>query len=125
MDNDFVVKDSGKRETFASGMTRDTTESKVNYLAVLDGPMLDRWAEHLTKGKVKYPDVRPGTANWTLANGPAEYHRFRESAFRHLCKWLKGDRDEDHAAAVFFNINGAEYIRKQAISAQEAEDIGG
>lgn len=111
--DEFVIKDSGKREQFASGMVRDTAAGKVNYLKVLDGPMLQRWAEHLTKGALKYPDVKPGVANWTLAAGEAEYQRAKESAARHFFQYLRGDRDEDHGAGVFFNINLAEYIREK------------
>ncbi len=112
----FVVKDSGERQEFASGMVRDTQTGKPEYIRVFDGPMLDRWAEHLTKGAAKYPDVRPGTANWTLASGAGELERFRASAARHFRQWLRGDTDEDHAAAVFFNINGAEYVREKIAS---------
>ena len=106
----FVVKDSGKREQFESGMVRDTTEGKVDYTLVLDGPMFKRWAEHLTKGAVKYKK-----RNWMQANGEAEYDRFRESALRHFLQWIEGDRDEDHAAAVMFNINGAEYVANKLV----------
>jgi len=104
--NEFQVKDSGKREQFESGMMRDTTEGKVDYTLVLDGPMFARWAEHLTKGAVKYKK-----RNWMQANGQAEYDRFRESAMRHFMQWIEGNTDEDHAAAVFFNINGACYVK--------------
>lgn len=102
----YDVKDSGKRETFAGGMVRDTTEGKTNYLLVRDGPMLARWSEHLTKGAIKYE-----ARNWMKADGPEELERFRSSAARHFEQWLAGDTDEDHAAAVFFNINGAEYTK--------------
>jgi hypothetical protein len=44
------------------------------------------------------------------ARGLEEYERFRESAFRHFLQWFNGETDEDHAAAVYFNINGAEYV---------------
>lgn len=101
----FEVKDSGVREAFAGGMVRDTAEDKVNYLLVFDGPMLDRWAQHMTAGAKKY-----AVRNWMLAAGPDEYERFRESATRHFRKWLAGEIDEDHAAGVFFNINGKEYV---------------
>jgi hypothetical protein len=111
MSEAFAIKDSGERQTFASGMVRDTQDNKTDFSRLLDGPMFDRWAAHLTKGEKKYPDVSPGVPNWTLAEGEAEYVRFRKSAFRHFRQWLRGDRDEDHAAAVFFNINGAEYVR--------------
>jgi hypothetical protein len=109
----FTVKDGGGRELFASGMVREPVGGKTNYLRIVDGPMFDRWAQHLTKGAVKYPDVTPGVANWTLATGEAEYHRFRQSAFNHFRAWLRGDTDEDHAAGVFFNINGAEFVKER------------
>lgn len=109
----FITKDSGKRQEFQSGMVRDTEEGKVDYTAVLDGPMFQRWAELLTRAKTKYPDISPGVANWTLANGEAEYARFKKSAFRHFIQWFKGNLDEDHAAGVLFNINGAEYVREK------------
>ena len=102
---DYVVKDSGKREEFESGMVRDTATGKTDYLLVRDGPMYERWAEHLRKGAEKY-----AKRNWMQANGAAELERFRESAVRHMEAWLRGETDEDHAAAVFFNINGAEYV---------------
>lgn len=108
---EFGLKDSGQRQEFKSGMVRDIDTNKLDYTRLLDGPMFDRWAEHLSKGAVKYPDVKPGVANWTLAEGETELARFRKSAMRHLRQWLRGDIDEDHAAAVFFNLNGAEYVR--------------
>jgi len=107
----FEVKDSGNRQEFDSGMVRDTTNGKTDYTRCLEGPMLERWAIHLAKGAIKYPDVAPGKANWTLAEGSEEWLRFRQSALRHMIQWLNGETDEDHAAAVFFNINGAEYAR--------------
>src|ERR1700679_2396621 len=110
MDPKFVVKDSGKRQEFKSGMVRDTTDGKIEWHRVADGPMLERWADHLTKGNTKYPDTAPGVPNWTLAQGNEEYQRFRQSAFRHFMQWYYGVTDEDHAAATFFNINGAETV---------------
>ena len=104
----FQIKDSGKREEFAGGMVRDTTEGKINWCLVADGPMLKRWAIHLTNGAKKY-----ATRNWMKAEGPVEYERARESAFRHFMQWYNGDRDEDHGAAVFFNINEAEYVKEK------------
>lgn len=107
----FAVKDSGERQQFESGMVRDAEAGKIDYWRLIDGPMLERWAEHVTKGAVKYPDIAPGVPNWTLAEGSAELARFKASAFRHFVQWMRGDTDEDHAAAVFFNINGAEYVK--------------
>lgn len=99
------IKDSGKRESFESGMVRDIATDKIDYTLVVDGPMLKRWAEHMTNGAKKYEK-----RNWMKANGEEEYKRFKESAFRHFIQWYYGELDEDHAAAVFFNVNGCEYV---------------
>lgn len=106
----FVVKDSGAREEFPSGMVRDVEDDKADYTLVFDGPLLERYAVHLTKGAVKY-----GRRNWQNANSPAEMERFRRSAARHFVQWLRGERDEDHAAAVIFNLNAHEYVRDQLV----------
>lgn len=104
----FIVRDSGQRQTFSGGMVRDTTEGKTDFSLVLDGPMFERWAEHLTKGARKY-----AKRNWMKAEGEEELDRFRESALRHFLQWFRGDVDEDHASAVFFNINGAEFLKSK------------
>lgn len=105
MPKDFTVKDSGERMKFDSGMVRDLTTGKIKWHLIRSGPMHERWAVHLTKGAEKY-----GDDNWLKANGPEELKRFKESADRHFNQWIAGETDEDHAAAVFFNINGAEYV---------------
>ena len=102
----FTIKDSGQRTEFDSGMVRDVSEGKIDYSLVFDGPMFERWAVQLTKGAQKY-----SKRNWMKAEGDAELARFRESALRHFVQWFRGDTDEDHGAAIFFNINGAEYVR--------------
>lgn len=106
--NEFVVKDSGERTQFAGGMQRDVTEGKTDFSLVLDGPMFKRWAEHLTKGAKKY-DKR----NWMKAAGQEEYGRFKESALRHFMQVMNGDKDEDHLAAVFFNLNGMAHLEEK------------
>lgn len=113
MVSDYQIKDSGARAEFDSGMVRDTAEDKIDFsnLFVHFEPMGTRYAIHLTKGRNKYPDPEPGVPNWTLASGGEELQRFLQSADRHYKQWRRGDTDEDHAAAVLFNINGAEYVR--------------
>ena len=121
---EFTVKDSGERKKFDSGMVRDTVAGKVDWWRVFIGPILERLAIHVTKGAVKYPDVKPGVPNWTLASGPEELQRFRESACRHFVQWLHGDMDEDHAAAVVFNINGAEYVKDKLLRLPNSTEKG-
>jgi len=102
----YTTKDSGERQQFDSGMQRDVTEGKTKWHLVTRGPMLKRWAELMTRGAIKYDDD-----NWMKANSTEESKRFAASAFRHFMQWFEGDDDEDHAAAVIFNINGWEYVQ--------------
>lgn len=115
--SEFVVKDSGQRQEMGGGMVRDTEEGKVDYTYVLSGPMLDRWAIHLMKGAEKYD-----RDNWMKGVNFDTLERYKRSALRHLIQWLRGDRSEDHAAAVFFNLNGAEYVREQLSLPAEVGD---
>lgn len=101
----FKTKDSGKRKEFKSGMVRDTQEDKPRY-DLIYLPMLTRLAELHNRGAHKY-----GERNWEKAHTIEEMTRFKSSAFRHLVQWLSGDVSEDHAAAVVFNINGAEMVQ--------------
>lgn len=106
--SDFIIKDSGRRIDYESGMRRDVQDGKVDYSLIYDGPMIDRYAAHLTKGAKKY-----GRRNWQLACSPEELERFIQSACRHFRQWLRGDVDEDHMAAVIFNLNAAEYVKEK------------
>lgn len=113
----FVTKDSGNREEFTSGMVRDTSLGKVRYDLVYM-PMFKRWAELMTRGAQKY-----SANNWMKAEGDAELLRFKESAFRHFMQWfLEENSEEDHAAAVFFNISGAEYVKSKAIEHNQTKE---
>lgn len=116
--SNFTTKDSGKREQFTSGMVRDTQDGKTNFALVFSGPMLERWAALLTRGAVKYE-----RDNWMKASGPAELQRFQESAARHFAQWMRGDTDEDHAAAVYFNLNGAEFVKERMREESDCEAI--
>jgi hypothetical protein len=108
----WVTKDSGKREEYDSGMVRDTQEGKPRYdLLVPSGvpyahQFLTRVANLLARGAEKYSD-----RNWEQAAGSAELDRFQSSALRHLMQWVTGETDEDHAAAVVFNLLAYETIK--------------
>jgi dATP/dGTP diphosphohydrolase len=106
---EFVTKDSGVREEYASGMVRDTQNGKPRY-NLIDRPFLKRWAELMTRGAEKY-----GTDNWRNASSQEELDRFQESALRHMMQWLDGETDEDHAAAVAFNLAAAEYVKGRLV----------
>ena len=110
----FETKDSGDKKQFPSGMTRNSSAGKLGWHRVTEGPMLKRWAGLLTRGAVIYPDVKPGQANWTLANSDVELQEAKEKAYRHFMEWYNGENlTEDTAAAVFFNINLAEHVKEK------------
>lgn len=76
--------------------------------------LVDRYTVLMMKGAIKYSD-----RNWLKAAGEEELKRFIASFSRHLVKYLRGDKDEDHLAALFFNINGAEYVRAKLKAHEE------
>lgn len=94
---DYITKDSGKRESFESGAVRDTQEGKPRYDLIPPAP-LKRVAELYARGAEKY-----SAHNWTRGMGTS---RMLASAMRHLEQYRAGDVDEDHLAAVVFNIFG-------------------
>lgn len=96
-------------KTLESGIVRSDDTGKVNYLLVRDGPLYRRWAIHLTK----HARNRGGKRNWMNASTAEDLERFRESAARHFEQWIAGETDEDHAAALAFNVNGAEYVTER------------
>lgn len=105
----FVTKDSGVRAEYDSGMVRDTQEAKARFelLLPLGVPYADQFlvrvAELMARGAEKYE-----SRNWEKATGDEEMERFKSSALRHLFQWAAGETDEDHAAAVVFNLLGYE-----------------
>lgn len=109
VEDGYITKDSGKRVEFDSGMVRDTDEGKPRFdlLRPLGVPykhqMLTRFAELMARGAKKYT-----SRNWEQASGQEELDRMKGSALRHAEQWFHGETDEDHAAAVFFNITAYE-----------------
>lgn len=109
---EYVTLDSGARSTYDSGMVRDTDEGKARFdlLRPKGVPyafqFMTRVADLMTRGAGKY-----GFRNWEKANSLEEIERFESSAERHMMQWLAGETDEDHAAAVVFNLIAAETTR--------------
>jgi hypothetical protein len=114
---EYVTHDSGERIDYPSGMRRDTTKGKLRF-DLIPLFMLKRVAGLYTRGAEKY-----GDNNWQLANSEEELTRFKASAFRHFVQWLDGERDEDHGAAVFFNIAAAEHVRDKLEDGKFIQDI--
>lgn len=108
----YETKDSGKRQEYKSGMRRDLQDGKPDFYLITPKDMpykeqlLTRWAELMERGRNKY-----GLRNWELADSEEELERFKSSAYRHFMQWLLNEDDEDHGAAVLYNINAAEFVK--------------
>jgi len=117
----YITKDSGVRAKYDSGMVRDSEAGKPRFdlLFPLDIPfkeqMMTRFADLMERGARKYDE-----RNWEKARGEEELQRYRSSALRHLIQWLTDEDDEDHAAAVMFNI-----LAGETVLAREDEDLTG
>jgi len=94
MANFNSVKDSGKRQQFKTGAKRDIQQGKGRF-DLLPPYAMKRLAKHFENGAVKY-----GDRNWEKG---MPLSRFLDSLLRHAFQILKGDKDEDHKAAVAWN----------------------
>jgi hypothetical protein len=121
---EYVTKDSGVREEFESGMVRDTNKGKPRFDLLLpqDVPyeeqLLTRIAKLMARGAEKY-----GDRNWEKGASQAELDRAKDSAFRHFMQWISGEDDEDHAAAVYFNLMQVERLKYKLRLADEASAL--
>lgn len=96
-DTGYSIKDSGVHHDFNSGSRRDSQEGKGSP-DLISMFMLDRLSKHYEAGAKKY-----AARNWELGQPSSQYMR---SAMRHIIKWMMGYRDEDHLAAIIWNISG-------------------
>ncbi len=98
------VKDSGVREEFDTGSRRDTREGKGRYDLIPAYPH-KRLAQHYENGAVKY-----GDRNWEKGQ---PLSRYLDSAIRHLENVKAGMCDEDHPAAVVWNVYAFMWTQEQ------------
>lgn len=95
------IKDSGERETYPSGMTREPQMGRGRY-DLISPLALRKLAIHYEGGANKYSD-----RNWEKG-GPVSRHL--NSAIRHLQQYLEGDRSEDHLSACVWNCFAITHI---------------
>lgn len=109
---DFETKDSGSRAEFSNGGVRDTQDGKPRFdlLLAKNVPYMDqlltRVALLMGRGAAKYED-----RNWERFADVEALERAYGSALRHLVQFTSGETDEDHAAAVVFNVMVALYVQ--------------
>lgn len=106
MAKEFITKDSGARQDYPTGMRRDLQTGKPRFdLCIANDQkynesLFGRWAALMGRGAEKY-----GEHNWELSSTIEEFRRFKASLYRHFEQFIHGEEDEDHAAAICFNLN--------------------
>lgn len=88
---------------FDTGAQRDTDENKLR-MSLVPHDELNRVLKRYLDGADKY-----GANNWKNGMPLSVYY---DSAQRHLMKWWQNMDDEDHAAAVIWNMLGAMWTEK-------------
>lgn len=111
--HDYVTKDSGERIEWSTGSRRDTNEGKPRY-DLIGRHGMKRVADLMARGAVKY-----GENNWAEGQSVS---RSYESAFRHLIQFAEGDAEEDHLAAVVFNIFNIIHVQEEKKKSREGFD---
>lgn len=114
----FVTKDSGKRQDFDTGAVRDTDENKPQYELIPFSPHR-RVAELYARGGKKYQP-----RNWEKG---MPFSRVLGSLLRHVYAWAEGERSEDHLAAVIFNSYALMYYEEQILKGllpADLDDLG-
>ena len=111
--SEYIVKDSGERQSFDSGAVRDIQNGKGRFdLIGTEG--LIRLAQLYEKGANKYAE-----RNWEKG---IPVSRCMDSAFRHLWKYMDGWNDEDHLAAVAWNVFAIMQYEKHNKNMQDLEN---
>lgn len=109
------LKDSGERRQFDTGSVRDMSKGKGRY--DLRSPWVTaRKARHDELGGDKY-----GDHNWIKGQ---PFSAMLDSAMRHLNKWQRGERDEDHLIAAIWNLEAIAHFECVG-RAGELDDVRG
>lgn len=94
MASDHTIHDSGARRTATTGAQRDADASKPR-IDLISPHAQWREGEWMRQGAEKYDD-----RNWESG---MPFSWCVAALFRHLVQYARGDRDEDHLAAIRCN----------------------
>lgn len=101
----FEIKTEAPIITHSSGMTREDKSDKIRFDLIPEW-FLWRLAELYTKGAKNH-----APRNWEKASTPEDLDLFIQAEWRHFMKHRRGDTDEDHLAALVFNLIGEEHVK--------------
>ncbi len=106
-----MIKDSGERTEFSTGAVRDMHEGKGR-MDLLPLTAIIELSKHCEEGALKY-----GEHN--IDKGIPQ-HSLCDSAMRHLAKYMRGDKDENHLRAACWNLM---FALQQEVERQDLQDI--
>jgi hypothetical protein len=99
--------------SFSTGAIRDSEEGKEDYIETISWSAFKRFAKYMTGKKKKY-----GEGNFKKGMPIDAYER---SLMRHIQKYLENkyedgnsEKEEDHLAAAWFNIQGIMHEEERA-----------
>ena len=90
-----MLNDTGQRTEYDTGAMRENAPGKGRF-DLIPFQALMRLAKHYENGRHKYTE-----RNWEQGMPIGRYY---DAAFRHLIKYADGWNDEDHLAAVLWNV---------------------
>lgn len=96
-----------KNRQFDTGAQRDTGDGKLR-MSLIPQQELKRVMKRYLDGADKY-----GENNWMKGMPLSVYY---DCAHRHLEAWWRGENDEDHAAAVVWNMLCAMWTETKVVS---------
>jgi hypothetical protein len=121
----YVTRDSGKKTVHSDGVQRDTRDGKTKFTLMFPRgvPMREqlftRVAELYTRGGEKY-----GDRNWENSCAPDTLDHHLEALWRHFMSFFfEENQEEDHAAAIIWNINAVEQTKRN-LALKRAEEAG-
>lgn len=121
----FVTKDSGEKAVHSDGVQRDTQAGKTKFTLLfprgvaMKDQLVTRIAELYTRGGEKY-----GDRNWENSCAPDTLDHHLDALWRHFMSFFfEENTEEDHAAAIFWNINAVELTRRNIRKFEEAKEV--
>jgi len=113
----YQLKDSGARTEFPTGAVRDIQEGKGR-MDLLPFRAIIAIAQVFEKGAKKY-----GANNWRQG---IPLSRYADSGLRHVAKYLRGDRDEDHLSQGIWNfvcLSETQSMIEEGLLPEELNDL--
>ena len=104
---------SNTNRQFETGAQRDTGNGKP-MMSLVPTQELIRVMERYREGGEKY-----GMNNWKKGMKASVFY---DSAQRHMLKWWQGETDEDHLAAVAWNVLGAMWTEQNKPELDDRKD---